>query len=147
MSLTIEKGMTLICWGRLHSVNVKHSKFVRFLGFISGQESGATTGVVLSSPPSTVGYHDTVSYTCSCKCKVWFSFVSGSCPLLFILVFHSNYLVVKVRPLTCTQQRTHRSLNPVDRIDPCTVVVLPNSDGVHFFMMRDKGTDRTLPPP
>ena len=55
-------------------------------------------------------------------------------------------LVVKVRPLTPAQQRVHRSVIPVDRIDPCTVAVLPDSDDVHFFMMRDKGTDRTPSP-
>ena len=52
-------------------------------------------------------------------------------------------LVVKVRSLTPAQQRVHRSVIPVDRIQPCTVAVLPDSDGVHFFMMRNKGTDRT----
>jgi len=56
-------------------------------------------------------------------------------------------LVVKVRLLTPAQQHTHRSVIPVDRIDPCTVAVLPDSDGVHFFMMRDKGTDRNQPSP
>ena len=52
-------------------------------------------------------------------------------------------LVVKVRMLTPQQQRSHRSVIPVDRIDPCTVPVLPHNDGVHFYMMWDKGTDRT----
>ena len=52
-------------------------------------------------------------------------------------------LVVKVRMLTPQQQRSHRSVIPVDRIDPCTVAVLPHNDGVHFYMTRDKGTDRT----
>jgi len=52
-------------------------------------------------------------------------------------------LVVKVRMLTPQQQRSHRRVIPVDRIDPCTVAVLPHNDGVHFYMIRDKGTDRT----
>ena len=52
-------------------------------------------------------------------------------------------LVVKVRMLTPQQQRSHRSVIPVDRIDPCTVAVMPHNDGVHFYMIRDKGTDRT----
>ena len=52
-------------------------------------------------------------------------------------------LLVKVRMLTPAQQRQHRSVLPVDRIDPCTVAVLPHDDGVHFFMLRDKGIDRT----
>ena len=45
--------------------------------------------------------------------------------------------------LTPAQQRQHRSVTPVDRIDPCHVAVLPHNDGVHFYMLRDKGTDRT----
>ena len=52
-------------------------------------------------------------------------------------------LVVKVKMLTPAQQRQHRSIVPVDRIDPCTVSVLPHDDGVHFYMIRDKGIDRT----
>ena len=52
-------------------------------------------------------------------------------------------LVVKVRILTPQQQRQYRSVMPVDRIDPCTVAVQPHNDGVHFYMIRDKGTDRT----
>ena len=52
-------------------------------------------------------------------------------------------LVVKVRMLTPAQQRQHRGVLPVDRIDPCTISVLPHDDGVHFFMLRNKGIDRT----
>ena len=52
-------------------------------------------------------------------------------------------LVVKVRILTPQQQRQCRSVMPVDRIDPCAVAVQPHNDGVHFYMTRDKGTDRT----
>ena len=54
-------------------------------------------------------------------------------------------LVVKVTTLTPAQQDMYRSVVPVDRIDPCTVAVLPDSDGVHFYMMRNKGTDRNQP--
>ena len=52
-------------------------------------------------------------------------------------------LVVKVRMLTPAQQRQHRGVLPVERIDPCTIAVLPHDDGVHFFMLRNKGIDRT----
>ena len=52
-------------------------------------------------------------------------------------------LVVKVRMLTPAQQLQCQSVIPVDRIEPCTVAVLPHNDGVHFYMLRDKGTDRT----
>ena len=51
-------------------------------------------------------------------------------------------IVVKVTLMTPAGQRLHRSVIPVDKIDPCTVAVLPHSDGVHFYMMREKGTDR-----
>ena len=44
--------------------------------------------------------------------------------------------------MTPAAQLLHRSVIPVDKIDPCSVAVLPHSDGVHFFMMREKGTDR-----
>ena len=40
------------------------------------------------------------------------------------------------------EQRHHRSVIPVSKIEPTTVAVLPDSDGVHFYMMREKGTDR-----
>ena len=39
-------------------------------------------------------------------------------------------------------QRLHRRVIPVDKIDPCTVSVLPDNDGIHFYVMREKGTDR-----
>ena len=51
-------------------------------------------------------------------------------------------LVVRVRMLTPQQQRQHRSVLPVDRIVPTTVAVLPHDDGVHYYMLRQKGIDR-----
>ena len=53
-------------------------------------------------------------------------------------------IVVKVRLMTPAHQLLYRSVIPVDRIEPCTISVLPASDGVHFYMMRDKGIDRTV---
>ena len=53
-------------------------------------------------------------------------------------------IVVKVRLMTPAQQLLCRSVIPVDRIQPCTVSVLPASDGIYFYMMRDKGIDRTV---
>ena len=50
--------------------------------------------------------------------------------------------MVKVRLMAPAEQRLHRGVIPVDKIDPCTVAVLPDNDGIHFYMMRDKGTDR-----
>ena len=51
-------------------------------------------------------------------------------------------IVVKVRMMTPASQQIHRSVIPIDKIDVCSVAVLPDIDGVHFYMMRDKGTDR-----
>ena len=50
--------------------------------------------------------------------------------------------VVKVKLLTEDEQRVHRSVIAVDKIEPCTVGVIPHEDGVHFYMLRDKGYDR-----
>ena len=51
-------------------------------------------------------------------------------------------IVVKVRLMTPEQQLLCPSVIPVDRIQPCTVSVLPASDGIYFYMMRDRGIDR-----
>ena len=51
-------------------------------------------------------------------------------------------IVVKVRMMTRAQQHVHRSVISVEKIDPCTVGVIPHEDGIHFYMLRDKGTDR-----
>ena len=53
-----------------------------------------------------------------------------------------NRLVVRVRKLADAQQRQHRCFVPLEDIDPCTVAVIPQRDGVHFSMLRDKGYDR-----
>ena len=53
-----------------------------------------------------------------------------------------NRLVVRVRRIAPAQQRRLSCVLSLDDIQPCTVAVLPEADGVHFLMMRDKGTDR-----
>ena len=58
-------------------------------------------------------------------------------------------LVVKVRLMTAAEQLVHRSVIRVDTIVPTTGgttvsvqgPVLPDRDGVHFYMMREKGID------
>ena len=54
--------------------------------------------------------------------------------------YSPSRLVVRVRLMR--DQRTHRCIIPVEKIEPCSVAVLPDADGVHFYMMRDKGYDR-----
>ena len=40
------------------------------------------------------------------------------------------------------EQRLHPNVMPADRIQPTTVSVMPDNDGIHFWMMRGKGIDR-----
>ena len=54
-----------------------------------------------------------------------------------------NLLVVRVSKPAAAVTR-NRIIIPIDRIDPCCVYVLPDPDGVHYWMMRSKGTDRVL---
>ena len=51
-------------------------------------------------------------------------------------------VVVKVTIISDNEQRLYPSVIPADRIQPTTVSVMPDSDGVHFWMMRGKGLDR-----
>lgn len=53
-----------------------------------------------------------------------------------------NPLVVKVRFPPLNDVQPSRVLH-VDDIVPTHVSVLPLNDGVHFLLMREKGTDRT----
>ena len=53
-------------------------------------------------------------------------------------------IVVKVTLMTPEQQLLFPSVIPVGRIEPCTVSVIPDSDGIHFNMLCDKGVDRTV---
>ena len=52
-------------------------------------------------------------------------------------------IVVKVRRLSRNEQRRRSTVLPIEKIDPCTVAVMPDEDGVHFYMLREKGTNRT----
>ena len=51
-------------------------------------------------------------------------------------------IVVKVKLITDAEQLLHPSVIPADRIQPTSVSVMPDSDGIHFWMMRGKGIDR-----
>ena len=51
-------------------------------------------------------------------------------------------LVVRVRVLLPNEVSVHRIVIPVEKIDPCSVYVMPDEDGVHYYMMRNKGYDR-----
>ena len=51
-------------------------------------------------------------------------------------------LVVRVRVLMPQEPCIRRIIIPIESIDPCNVYVIPDEDGVHYYMMRDKGLDR-----
>ena len=52
-----------------------------------------------------------------------------------------NRLVVKVSVL---RECKSTCVIPVERIEPCSVSVIPLSDGIHYYMLRDKGYDRVV---
>ena len=51
-------------------------------------------------------------------------------------------LVVRVKQLPKADQPPHRCVIRCDRIDPTPVHVMPDEDGTHYYMMREKGYDR-----
>ena len=54
-------------------------------------------------------------------------------------------LVVRVRVLAPEERPSvHRIIIPIENIDPCSVYVLPDEDGVHYYVMREKGVDRVI---
>ena len=52
-------------------------------------------------------------------------------------------LVVRVTVLNPARQVNMPSLLPLNSIDPTPVLVEPDVDGIHFYMMRVYGWDRT----
>ena len=56
--------------------------------------------------------------------------------------YSPNPLVVRVRLMTPRREREMCCLVPLKRIDPTPVIVEPENDGEHFYMLRIKGFDR-----
>ena len=54
-------------------------------------------------------------------------------------VYSPNPLVVRVREIT--QDDLRRAI-PIEDIEPTQVAVMPDLDGVHYFMLRSNGLDR-----
>lgn len=52
-------------------------------------------------------------------------------------------LLVKTKLMCEADQPRYRCVIRVNEIEPTGVGVLPDEDGIHFWMMRVKGTDRT----
>ena len=57
-----------------------------------------------------------------------------------------NKLVVRVRMLTDAEQAGYFSVIPIEIIEPTPVAVILDPDNVHYFMLREKGLDRTRVP-
>ena len=53
-------------------------------------------------------------------------------------------VVVRVRMLPRVDQPLNRCVIPCDRIEPCGVCVMPDEDGIHYYMIRDRGHDRPI---
>ena len=53
-------------------------------------------------------------------------------------------LVARVHMMPETDQPVHRCVIRCDRIEPCGVNVMPDEDGVHYYMMRTRGFDRRI---
>ena len=120
-------------------------KVAKVLGvhFRSGQWGCRRCGSVMTT------IHHNVSRYCivnaffmiqvkTCATVTWLSTPIYPCPPFKIVV------KVRLRLVTPAQQLLCPSVIPVDRIQPCTVSVIPDSDGIHFYMLRDKGVDRTV---
>ena len=54
-----------------------------------------------------------------------------------------NKLVVRVRKLTGADQARLPAVIAVESIEPTAVAVISHPDNVHYFMLREKGVDRT----
>ena len=109
--------------------------------FRSGEWGCRRCGSVITTIYRRVSRYCIVNAFFMVEGKTYASVTWLSIPIYPCLPFK---IVVKVRLFTQEQQRLYPSVIAVNRIDPCTVGVIPDSDGVHFYMLRDKGIDRTV---
>ena len=54
-----------------------------------------------------------------------------------------NKLVVRVRMLTDVEQTRYPAVIPIEHIEPTSVGVILDPDNIHYYMLREKGVDRT----
>ena len=121
----------------------KAFKVAKILGvhFRSGQWACRRCNSVITTIYRGISRYCIVNAFLLIQDKAYASVTWLSTPIYPCLPFK---IVVKVRLMTPAHQLLYRSVISVDRIEPCTMSVLPASDGVHFYMMRDKGIDRTV---
>ena len=59
-----------------------------------------------------------------------------------VYLYRPITLVVRVHMIPPEDQPLNRCVIKCNRIEPCGVNVMPDEDGVHYFMMRTRGFDR-----
>ena len=118
-------------------------KVAKVLGvhFRSGQWGCRRCGSVITTIHRGISRYCIVNVFLLLQGKAYAAVTWLSTPIYPCLPFK---IIVKVRLMTPEQQFVCPSVIPVDRIQPCTVSVLPDSDGIYFYMLRAKGIDRTV---
>ena len=128
-------------WGTTSFEDLQPFKVVRVLGvhFRTGGWGQHRCGSVITTIYRGVSRYCIVNAFFMVTDQTYASVTWLSTPIYPYLPFK---IVVKVKLITDVQQLLHPSVIPVDRIQPTTVSVMPDSDGIHFWMMREKGIDR-----
>ena len=128
-------------WGTTSFEDSQTFKVARVLGvhFRTGGWGRRRCGSVITTIYRGVSRYCIVNAFLMVTDKTYASVTWLSTPIYPYLPFK---IVVKVKLITDVQQLLHPSVIPVDRIQPTTVSVMPDTDGIHFWMMREKGIDR-----
>ena len=108
--------------------------------FRSGEWGCRRCGSVITTIYRGISRYCIVNTFLMVEGKTYASVIWLSTPIYPYLPFK---IVVKVKRITQAEQILYPSVIRIDRIEPCTVGVIPDSDGIHFYMLRDKGIDRT----
>jgi len=130
-------------WGVTSFLDVKTFKVASVLGvhFRTGQWGCRRCASVITTIHRGISRYCIVNAFFMVQDKAYAAITWLSTP---IYPCHPFKIVVKMKLMTPARQLTHQSVISVDRIQPCTISVMPASDGVHFYMLRGKGTDRTV---
>ena len=128
-------------WGTNSFRDVKAFRTAKVLGvhFRSGEWGQRRCGSVITTIYQDISRYCIVNAFLMVEDKTYVSVTWLSTPMYPYSPFK---IVVKVKLMTDVEQMLHPSVIPVDRIQPTTVAVMPDSDNVHFWMMREKGIDR-----
>ena len=125
-------------WGTTSFEDSQAFKVARVLGvhFRTGGWGRHRCGSVITTIYRGVSRYCIVNAFLMVTDKTYASVTWLSTPIYPYLPFK---IVVKVKLITDVQQLLHPSVIPIQSI---TVSVMTDSDGIHFWMMREKGIDR-----